>query len=60
MTGKTAIIIAHRLHTLSEMDKILVMDEGKVVEYGAPSVLLANPDSLYSKLLGEEQRMYII
>jgi ATP-binding cassette subfamily B protein len=34
MTGRTTIVIAHRLSTLSEMDRILVFDNGKIIEDG--------------------------
>ncbi|GAB5438685.1 ABC transporter ATP-binding protein [Falsiruegeria mediterranea] len=41
MDGKTVLAIAHRLSTLSEMDRIVVMDEGRIVESGTHEVLLA-------------------
>ncbi|PWU08095.1 MAG: ABC transporter ATP-binding protein [Verrucomicrobia bacterium] len=41
MRGKTAIVIAHRLSTLLHMDRILVFDQGKIVEDGSHEVLLA-------------------
>ena len=34
MTGRTTIVIAHRLSTLSEMDRILVFDNGQIIEDG--------------------------
>lgn len=40
MKGKTVIAIAHRLSTLKEMDRIIVIDKGKIVESGTPSELL--------------------
>ena len=40
MKGKTVIAIAHRLSTLKEMDRIIVVDKGKVIETGTPSELL--------------------
>lgn len=41
MTGKTSIVIAHRLSTLSGMDRILVFDHGAIVEEGTHDELLA-------------------
>ena len=38
---KTAIVIAHRLNTIANADKVVVLDEGRVVEMGLPAELLA-------------------
>jgi len=40
MAGKTVIAIAHRLSTIAEMDRILVMDQGQIVEEGTHEMLL--------------------
>jgi ATP-binding cassette subfamily B multidrug efflux pump len=47
MEGKTVIAIAHRLSTIARMDRILVLDEGKIVEDGTHDALLAR-GGLYS------------
>ncbi|MFN3188448.1 MAG: ABC transporter ATP-binding protein [Candidatus Paceibacteria bacterium] len=49
MAGKTVIAIAHRLSTLREMDRIIVLDSGKIIEDGAHDALLAY-DGTYAKL----------
>lgn len=41
MQGKTVLAIAHRLSTLAEMDRIIVMDQGGIVEEGTHEALLA-------------------
>lgn len=47
--GKTTIVIAHRLSTIMRVDKIIVMDQGKIVETGTHRALLNNKESLYKK-----------
>ncbi|XP_065575823.1 ATP-binding cassette sub-family C member 5-like isoform X3 [Artemia franciscana] len=46
----TLLTIAHRLDTVKACDKIMVMEEGKVVEFDSPSVLLNKPNSSFYKL----------
>ena len=40
MAGKTVIAIAHRLSTLREMDRIIVLEEGQIIEDGTHETLL--------------------
>lgn len=49
MQNRTTIVIAHRLSTLSRMDRILVFDKGKIVEEGT-HVSLMNKNGLYAKM----------
>jgi ABC-type multidrug transport system fused ATPase/permease subunit len=44
----TVITIAHRLQTIIESDKVLVLGEGKVLEYDSPQVLLQNELSQFT------------
>lgn len=48
--GRTAIVIAHRLETVSAVDDIVVMAEGEVLEHGSRQELLADPHSHFSRL----------
>lgn len=49
MRNKTALVIAHRLSTIQNMDRIIVMDEGQIVEQGTHSELLKHAGT-YAKL----------
>jgi ABC-type multidrug transport system fused ATPase/permease subunit len=49
LTGRTALIIAHRLSTVAIADRVLVMSAGRIVEDGPPDLLLAG-DGRYSAL----------
>jgi ATP-binding cassette, subfamily B, bacterial len=53
MAGRTVIAIAHRLATLRNFDRILVLQGGRVVEDGAPDLLLRKQGT-YSRLIGRE------
>ncbi len=51
LTGRTGIIIAHRLATVRRADTILILEEGRVVEQGPRAALDADPGSRFSALL---------
>jgi ATP-binding cassette, subfamily B, bacterial len=53
MAGRTVIMIAHRLSTLRNFDRILVLDAGNLIEDGSPDELIAC-DGLYSSLVRGE------
>jgi len=58
MQGKTSIIIAHRISTIKNADKILVMDRGQIIEQGTHNYLMEQKGTyfeLYEKQLLEEE-----
>ena len=50
MEGRTSVVIAHRLATVRKADKIIVLNEGKIVEQGTHEELLKNGNGLYKSL----------
>ena len=52
----TVLTIAHRLHTIIDSDRIMVLDAGRLVEFDAPQNLLKNRESVFSKLVAEASR----
>lgn len=49
----TILTIAHRLNTIIDSDRILVLDDGQVAEFDSPARLLRDPKSAFSSLIGE-------
>lgn len=55
--GKTTVIIAHRLSTLSGVDKILVLQGGKVAQFGSPAELLRDSRGLYARMINLQKTL---
>ena len=58
MAGKTVIAIAHRLSTIQRMDRIVVLDDGRIAEQGSHAELLA-AEGLYARLWARQSGGFI-
>ena len=59
MQGKTVIAIAHRLSTIAAMDRLIVMDQGQIVEQGTHQELLAN-NGIYARLWAHQSGGFLV
>ena len=48
-SGRTVLLIAHRIHTVVDADRIMVLDAGQVIEFDTPLALIENPKAKESK-----------
>lgn len=53
--SSTVLFIAHRLKGLQNMDSIIVMDNGEIIEEGSPGELGSNTESVFYSMLQEQQ-----
>ena len=51
LAGKTVLVIAHRMRTVANADKVVVLKEGRVAEQGAPAELMAREGGLYRRMV---------
>jgi len=49
--NRTALVIAHRLKTVQRADKIMILDNGRILEFGDRRTLALDPGSQFNKLL---------
>ena len=54
--GITTVCVAHRLISAKVSDKVIYLEAGRVLEEGSPGKLIENNQSLFSKLVEEEER----
>lgn len=59
MEGRTTIVIAHRLSTINNMDRIVVLDKGKIVEEGTHETLRKKKKGLYARLWAHQSGGFI-
>ncbi|KAI9315485.1 P-loop containing nucleoside triphosphate hydrolase protein [Dichotomocladium elegans] len=53
----TVLCIAHRLHTIIDYDRVLVLDQGRVVEFDSPAELLRRPDSRFRAMCKDSREL---
>jgi len=58
MKGRTSIVIAHRLSTIAKLDRIIVLEDGKIMEQGAHNELLSK-NGIYTKLWSHQSGGFI-
>ena len=50
MKDRTTIIIAHRLSTIKNVHRIIVLDQGKIIQEGSHEELMSNTEGLYYRM----------
>jgi ATP-binding cassette, subfamily B, bacterial len=51
LSGRTAIVIAHRLATIQRVETIVILQDGQIAEYGPQQILASTPSSSFAQLL---------
>jgi ATP-binding cassette subfamily B multidrug efflux pump len=60
MEGKTVIAVAHRLSTIAAMDRLIVMDQGRIVEEGTHASLVRKPNGIYAQLWSRQSGGFLV
>lgn len=59
MQGRTSVVIAHRLSTVASLDRIIVLQDGKIVEQGTHQELLEHPQGIYHHLWDRQSGAFV-
>lgn len=59
MKGRTSVVIAHRLSTVASLDRIVVLEDGEIVEQGTHHELLAKPNGVYHHLWSRQSGAFM-
>lgn len=60
MKGRTVIAIAHRLSTLKKMDRLIVVEDGKIMEDGNPQQLLSKKEGIFKNMWEHQVKGFIV
>jgi len=56
LSGRTSLVVAHRLSTVETADRIVVLGEGRIIEEGSPAELLRNPEGHFAQMVAAQRR----
>ena len=60
LKNKIIILISNRIHNLTKCDKIIILNNGRIVEAGKTSELLENSKSTFARLVGEQSQIRVV
>ncbi len=55
LDGKIGIVIAHKMHTVSDLHRIIAVESGRILEFGCPSELMKKKNSYFYEMISKER-----